>query len=252
MIDELVTTKVEMLLKRQMEVLESKLERIVDDVIETKLERKFDFFIENRMKRTVENYMRENEIDTNPAKRVKKSENSFAQRVQHRTAALSETDAREDEFQDTFQSEISVATPTRIRDENSTNELIRNDSKSEENDSPNTSSGFAFHMTPLLDKIEDIILEWFSPNPTMNNECIHSMNRKYGKTWRLKHDEMYRIRKNIVDFYVYLTNIESVDKLQAISYCKNIQGDRKMDEFSKFLRSYKKSHDNTFEGLYQP
>lgn len=252
MIDELVTTKVEILLKRQMEMLEGKLERIVNDMIESKLESKFDFFIENRMKRTVENYMRDNDIDTYPTKRVKKSESNFAKRVQNRTAALSMSDTREDDFQDSFQSETSVNSPSRITDEASVNGPISDDSKSNENESPATSKGFAFHITPHLDTIEDIVLEWFSPNPTMNNECIHSMNKKYGKAWRLKHDSIYRSRKNIVDFYAYLTNVEAVDKLQAITYCKSVQGDRDMNEFSKFLRAYKKSHNNTFEGLYQP
>ncbi|CAL9732469.1 centromere DNA-binding protein complex CBF3 subunit A [Monosporozyma unispora] len=247
MIDELVTTKVETLLKRQMDMLESKVERLVDEMIESKLESKFDFFIENRMKRTVENYMRDNEFDS--VKRFKKQESNFAQRVLNRTAALS--DAKEGRIRQSSESEFLHTSPNHIQDETSTN--VINDTTPNENpfsDSPDRSNGFSFHMDPSLKNIEDIVLEWFSPNPTMDNECVHSMNKKYGKTWRLKNDSIYKIRKSIVDFYVYLTNVESVDKLQAIAYCKNLQGERSMDEFSKFLRTYKKSNNNSFKGLY--
>lgn len=245
MIDELVTTKVGILLKRQMDMLESKMEDIVNDIIESKLNQKFDSFIENRLKRSLNEYLRQNALDLPPPpKRAKVMESNFAQRVQNRAAALSlkETTRTTGPLTD-MNSDYSVTQSTPVSSKN-----FQDSTPVDNNDNYDS---FSFHMQPSIDDIQDVILEWFSPNPAMNNECVHSMDNKYGEAWRSRNNSIYQIRERIVDLYVYLTTIEALDNLQAIAYCKKLQGQMTIEEFSNFLKSYKNNHHNSFEGLYK-
>lgn len=244
MIDELVTTKVGILLKRQMGILEKRMEEIVDSIIEAKLMQKIDSFIEHRVKRSIDEYWRQNESYMPPSKRVKAMESNFAQRVQNRTAALSlNGPTRTTESPTSMNSDYSIteSTPVSVKNFQDNNSVSNSDN----------SNAFSFYMQPSIDDIQDIILEWFSPNPAMNNECVHSMDNKYGEAWRSRNDSLYQTRECIVDFYVYLTTIEALDNLQAIAYCKKLQGQRTIEEFSNFLKTYKNSHHGSFEGIYK-
>lgn len=244
MIDELVTTKVSILLKRQMNMLENKMEKIVDSLIESKLNQKINYFIEHRLKRSVDEYLKQNELDMIPSKRIKVMESNFAQRVQNKATALSlNGGTRTTESPNDINSDYSIteSTPVSIKNFQDTNSVSNSDNY----------NSFSFHMQPSINDIQDVIIEWFSPNPAMNNECVHSMDNKYGRAWRSKNDHLYQIREHIVDYYVYLTTIEALDNLQAIAYCKKLQGQRTIEEFSNFLEIYKNSHHGSFEGLYQ-
>lgn len=245
LINQLVTTKVNTVIKRQIDIMEDRIESMVDSLVESKFEDKFDTFMENKMKRTIENYLKDHQSeyngyqsDTYQSKRIKRMDSNFAQRVQKKadSLGLTSTFGNEDTSVDTYSHPPSH--------EITSKDFVPDDTDNKED--------ITFRLDPSINSIEEIVLEWFTPNTRMNDECVHSMNKKYGKTWRTEFDALYKIRKNIVDYYVYLTNIELVDKLKAISYCKDLQGDKTIKEFSKFLRSYKKSHDHSFKGLFEP
>ncbi|SCU95296.1 LADA_0G14796g1_1 [Lachancea dasiensis] len=109
-----------------------------------------------------------------------------------------------------------------------------------------------FALSPYLDSIEDVVLEWFTPNPEQRNECVHTMNRKYGKTWRSRSPDaapLYRQRKMIVEFYICLVNQRQMDRYRAVAVCENLRGSETLDEFSGKLKEWKKNHQNSFDGL---
>ncbi|SCU83174.1 LAFA_0D02146g1_1 [Lachancea sp. 'fantastica'] len=109
-----------------------------------------------------------------------------------------------------------------------------------------------FTLSPHLDSIEDIVLEWFTPNPEMGNECVHTMNRNFGKTWRTsstRTSDFYRQRKLIVEFYICLVNQRKMDRYKAVAVCENLRGSESLEAFSNKLRQWKKQHGNKFDGL---
>ncbi|SCV04542.1 LAME_0H19262g1_1 [Lachancea meyersii CBS 8951] len=109
-----------------------------------------------------------------------------------------------------------------------------------------------FALSSSLDSIEDVVLEWFTPNPEMGNECVHTMNRKFGKTWRTASTEtsdLYRQRKLIVEFYICLVNQRKMDRYKAVAVCENLRGSETLEAFGNKLRQWKKLHNNNFDGL---
>lgn len=118
--------------------------------------------------------------------------------------------------------------------------------------SPGSVDDTKFTLIPDLDSVEAIILEWFTPNPDMNGECVHSMNKKFGKQWRSRTPELevlYKQRKLVVEFYIYLVNTRGVDRYKAVSLCEHLKKSQPVSEFSTMLRNWKRNHNNSFEGL---
>ncbi|SCW02881.1 LAFE_0F16336g1_1 [Lachancea fermentati] len=110
-----------------------------------------------------------------------------------------------------------------------------------------------FTISPELQSIEDVILEWFTPNSQLNGECIHSMNQKHGKKWRLKDSttkDLYRQRKTIVEFYISLVNERNLGRYEAVALCERLRGERNLEEFSSWLRNWKKTHNQSYNDLH--
>lgn len=122
----------------------------------------------------------------------------------------------------------------------------------EEQEPPSTAGESTFAMSPQLTSIEDIILEWFTPNPEQGNECVHTMNKKFGKTWRAGSQEathLYKQRKLIIEFYICLVNQRQMDRYEAVAVCEKLRDNASIQEFSNMLKSWKKGHNNSFDGL---
>ncbi|GAV56287.1 hypothetical protein ZYGR_0BB00640 [Zygosaccharomyces rouxii] len=104
-----------------------------------------------------------------------------------------------------------------------------------------------FKLDPDIDSVEAVILEWFTPNPTMGNECVHSMNKK-DKSWRNGFESLYKERKTIVEFYIYLVNHRGMDRYKAVDLCERIRGGGDLTDFAQVVRDWKREHE-TFDGL---
>ncbi|CCE62968.1 hypothetical protein TPHA_0D03320 [Tetrapisispora phaffii CBS 4417] len=115
-----------------------------------------------------------------------------------------------------------------------------------------------FKINPSITSIEDIIYEWFTPNPSMDNECIHSMNKKFGKNWRTEFESVYKQKKIIIELYIYLVNqvgyenIKAVHMIETLSeqvYNKDTSTYSRYEILAQYLKSWKRKHNNSFEGL---
>ncbi|QLQ80096.1 hypothetical protein HG537_0D00960 [Torulaspora globosa] len=110
-----------------------------------------------------------------------------------------------------------------------------------------------FKMNADLTTVEDIILEWFTPNPNMNNQCVHSMNKSHGKEWRKDFEKLYKERKLIVEFYIFLVNQKEVDRYEAVAISERLRDaspeGNTLSSLAQLLRDWKKDHNNSFEGL---
>lgn len=112
-----------------------------------------------------------------------------------------------------------------------------------------------FEMSPDLDTVEAVILEWFTPNPDMNNECVHSMNRLHGKEWRSKFEKLYKERKIIVEFYIHLVNQLGVNRYKAVEICeilrRSSEADGSLASLAKLLKEWKRKNGNSYNGLLE-
>lgn len=109
-----------------------------------------------------------------------------------------------------------------------------------------------FKMDADISTVEDVILEWFTPNPNMNNQCVHSMNKSHGKEWRKGFEKLYKERKLIVEFYIFLVNQKEVDRYEAVAISERLRNARPegtLSSLAQLLRDWKKDHNNSFEGL---
>lgn len=111
-----------------------------------------------------------------------------------------------------------------------------------------------FFINSNINTIEDIILEWFTPNPELDDECIHSMNKAYGKEWRSGFESLYKERKIIIELYIYLVNRKELDRYAAVQICESLRKQTDSDDTSitalaKFLKIWKKQHNSSFEGI---
>lgn len=105
----------------------------------------------------------------------------------------------------------------------------------------------SFSLDPALESIEDVVLEWFTPNPRMGGQCVHSMN-KSGSAWRQGCEPLYRQRKAIVELYIHLVNKRGMDRFEAVAFCERLRGGGDLHELAETLREWKKSH-GSFDGL---
>ncbi|AEY98007.1 FAFR323Wp [Eremothecium gossypii FDAG1] len=108
-----------------------------------------------------------------------------------------------------------------------------------------------FRLQSDLATIEEIILEWFTPNPSFDDECVHSMNKKYGKAWRTNsgQEPIYKSRKVIVEFYIHLVNDLGIDRHDAVDHCERLKASQTPLEFSQWLKTYKQTHGNCFPNI---
>ncbi|AGO11152.1 AaceriAFR323Wp [[Ashbya] aceris (nom. inval.)] len=118
-------------------------------------------------------------------------------------------------------------------------------------DPPSHKATPTFRLQPDLASIEDIILEWFTPNPAFDGECVHSMNKKHGKTWRINsgQESIYKSRKVIVEFYIHLVNDLGIDRHEAVDHCERLKASQTPLEFSQWLKTYKQTHGNCFPDI---
>ncbi|GAV51405.1 hypothetical protein ZYGR_0AD05880 [Zygosaccharomyces rouxii] len=104
-----------------------------------------------------------------------------------------------------------------------------------------------FKLDPDIDSVEAVVLEWFTPNPMMGNECVHSMNKK-DKSWRNGFESLYKERKTIVEFYIYLVNHRGMDRYKAVDLCERIRGGGDLTDFAQLVKDWRREHE-TFDGL---
>lgn len=108
-----------------------------------------------------------------------------------------------------------------------------------------------FEMNPHLESVESVILEWFTPNPDMNNECVHHMNKNHSKSWRSSFEKLYKERKVVVEFYIYLVNDRAYDRYKAVDICESFKrktNDGTLRSLAQYLKEWKKNHSNSFAG----
>lgn len=124
------------------------------------------------------------------------------------------------------------------------------DSEADTNKRPKRDSEDAtvkFKLDPDIDSVEAVILEWFTPNPLMGDECVHSMN-KGDKSWRNGFESLYKERKAIVEFYVHLVNHRGMDRYRAVDICERLRGGGDLTDLAQLIKDWK--HENgTFDGL---
>lgn len=220
LVNELVTSKIDSIVMQQLETFEDRLEKRIDRMISDKIESNLDRLT---VKRNISSFPIEHDSDEN----------------------------EDDDFDDDFNPTKKPRFDHVVNQYNSNSRKFdlerKNLTSSHSDQSPINEPKFMIDKN--IDSIEGIVLEWFTPNSELGNECIHSMNKKYGKQWRTDFESMYKERKVIVEFYVYLINEEKIDRYEAIEICNKIRGDMDLTQFSKFLKNWKKSHNGSFSQL---
>lgn len=115
-----------------------------------------------------------------------------------------------------------------------------------------SNSQSTFQMDPLIDTVEGVILEWFTPNPLYQNNCVHTMNKNHDKSWRNNFTTLYKERKIIVEFYIHLVNHSNFDRYKAVEVCESLRDENDpLSTISKRLKEWKKSHKSSFDGLVE-
>lgn len=119
----------------------------------------------------------------------------------------------------------------------------------------NEEASKGFEMSSDLDSVEAVILEWFTPNPKMNDQCVHSMNKLHGKDWRSSFERLYKERKIIVEFYIHLVNQLGVNRYKAVEICEILrrsnESDGSLASLAKLLKDWKKRSGNSYAGLLE-
>ena len=226
MVEEFVTSKVDRIISQHLSNFENKLDYIVDSLVDEKIDKKlqkidFTKYIPKRKISDLE--MNESLDDIQPLK--VHHTNPYKKIIQESKFTIKNTDS-------ILTSNDSHSTPKRTTL------------------TPEQQRQF-FSMNENITDIDDVILEWFTPNPNMGNQCVHSMNKTHDKSWRTEFESLYKQRKQIVEFYVYLINTVKYDRYKAIDVCNEIMEKNHLSikELSKFLKSWKKNHLSSFDGI---
>ncbi|CAI4062539.1 Cbf2p SKDI_07G3860 [Saccharomyces kudriavzevii IFO 1802] len=227
MINELITSKISTFLQDQMGQFELKINALLDKILEEKvtriIERKFstDATPLSTLKRPQPHITEEDNVvfDVEVSKKPRFS-GKYAEPA-------------EDKYN--YQPISSTASPPLEQGQ-------RVDSHTDEQ---------LFILDDSIDTIEGIILEWFTPNPKYGNQCVHSMNKSGNKLWRTNCETLYKERKSIVEFYIYLVNHESLDRYKAVDICEKLrdQNEGSFSRLAKFLKKWRHEHHNSFDGL---
>ncbi|CCH60789.1 hypothetical protein TBLA_0D02880 [Henningerozyma blattae CBS 6284] len=121
-------------------------------------------------------------------------------------------------------------------------------------------SEFPFAMNPTFDTVQEVVDEWLIPNPEMGNQCVSTMNKQYGKKWRLDFKDIFKQRKYIVEFYVFLVNKKHKRFAEAVRLCELIRStfnkegnilDSSLSSFANKLKQWKAEHNQSYEGLLE-
>lgn len=111
-----------------------------------------------------------------------------------------------------------------------------------------------FKLDPDLNTVEAVILEWFTPNPDMGNECVHHMNKTRDKSWRSAFEKLYKERKLIVELYIHLVNERGLDRYKAVEVCESFRAkteENNLRSLAQFLKDWKRSHESSFTGILE-
>lgn len=143
--------------------------------------------------------------------------------------------------------------PSRKRPRLSTTPSLTNNQSTSSIAAPMEDRQETFKLNTDLTTVEEVILEWFTPNPDMDNQCVHSMNKSHGKDWRTGFEKLYKERKLIIEFYIFLVNLKDVDRYEAVAITEQLKEHRSesatLTALAKLLRDWKRDHNNNFEGL---
>ncbi|CCF57197.1 hypothetical protein KAFR_0C02040 [Kazachstania africana CBS 2517] len=253
LVDTLVNSKVDSAIAKQMNKFQSKMNLMIESLIEEKVKQVIDNSDIGgimRKRKYVDDDDDENGDD--PVKSPSFVPRETIDKVKTPRFKIQERPISSPLSMDSIRRQNKSSTPKAIAhthtDENVDPHEIR---EPQDSHSEVEKEDSKFRMDPSINTIEGVILEWFTPNPNMHNECVHSMNKTNDKTWRSGFETLYKQRKQITEFYVHLINLESLDRYKAIEICNDLRGDKSIKEFAKYLKQWKKEHDNSFSGLYK-
>ena len=237
MVDEFVTTKVDQVVTNQLHNFESKLDYMVEALVDEKIERKLASI-------NFEKYI--------PKRKRPELDLSYSSDASPPPPKLARTNVPYRKIIEDSRFTVRNETSPSFKEHQSTPKLASRKSSSISQSTPRLAHEKpTFTMNPAIDDIDDIIFEWFTPNQEMDNECVHSMNKKHDKSWRSGFEALYKQRKQIVELYVYMINTLKLDRYKAIEICKELQAANNftIKDFSKHLKSWKKAHGGSFEGI---
>ena len=243
MVEQFVTSKVDKIVSQQLNNFENKLEYMVESLVEEKIENKlknidFTKYMSKRKASELDlDDSLQEDIDQPPMKLqrmnpYKKIIENSKYTIKNRESLVSAN-----EHSQSTPKQQPVIHPVQTR---GTSPIVST-----------SLSNRTFYMKENISSIDDVILEWFTPNPEMDNQCVHSMNKTHNKSWRTAFESLYKQRKQIVEFYVYLINTLQYDRYKAIDICNDVmeKNDLSLTDFSKFLKSWKKNHYSSFDGI---
>ena len=270
LVDEFVSAKVETIISRELERYETKLDGLVDSLVSEKVQTilKRELASERAVTKgaktlrmsldnSLDNTSNADEVELSHSRRLAPS-TSIARRIKEAGAHEREGDetgglihsdqplpVRKPQIMSTPMGPGPPLTPEKNRAETSFHSQFTTES------APVLGSHGKFELDPSIDSVENVILEWFTPNPLMNNESVQTMNKKYGRSWRFGFETLYKQRKLIVELYVYLVNKEKLDRYRALEVCNTLKQSKSIREFSKSLKAWKRRHNDDFEGILQ-
>lgn len=227
MINELINSKISTFLQDQMDQFELKINALLDKILEEKVTR----IIEQRFG----SYARSFSALKRPQPHMAEEDNVESDIDVSKKPRFSGRYAEPVKNNDDHQTMSSTASPPPEQDQETKNHTDEQ----------------AFMLDDSIDTIEGIILEWFTPNAKYANQCVHSMNKSGNKSWRANCETLYKERKSIVEFYIYLVNHESLDRYKAVDICEKLrdQNEGSFSRLAKFLRKWRHEHHNSFDGL---
>lgn len=241
MINQLVTSKISTLFEKKLDQFEIKLNHLIDNTVDKKV----NAIVNDKMSSIFRELKRlDNKIDKNGSKRSRSSlqdskiDDNACPNLPHNLVHTTVGDYKED-------------------NNNGAQSPIAKKSKLDE---PRDTKRFTeFVMDESISSIEHIVIEWFTPNPKYGGQSVHSLNQANNKAWRRNCEMLYRTRKTIIEFYIYLVNSKEWDRYEAVDYCEQLMVktstspdfNQKVFDLSNFLKDWKKKHDNSFEGLVE-
>ncbi|EDO15168.1 hypothetical protein Kpol_1017p2, partial [Vanderwaltozyma polyspora DSM 70294] len=219
MVNELVGEKVRATFKIQMSEYEKKLKMSMEKLVEEKISQTLKTQT-STIEGTINDILDKRKRDQD---RIEKEEEEERERNRIKKARLEPVSV-----------ELPALESNKQREENSLKFIINSD----------------------IDTVEGVILEWFTPNAEFNNESIHSMNKKHGKEWRIPFKSLYKERKIIIEFYIFLVNQKQVDRYKAVQICESLRTkkdtkDKSLSSLAHYLKDSKVANNNSFEGILE-
>lgn len=258
MVDRFVSSKVDSIISQHLEAFENRLDYMVESLVDEKIEaklQKLDFskYLMKRKRSELDFDNSSDELEDNYSRKLSRNEpNPYRKIIEDSKFTIRSVDSLSSPF--STKESAGYSTPKVTANQKEIDSMSHNESvKSKAEVFGDTSRDDNFKIDENIDNIEGVILEWFTPNPKMGNQCVHSMNKTHDKSWRAGFESLYKQRKQMVEFYVYLINSAKYDRYVAIEICNNLKEKHNctMKEFSRFLKSWKKDHDGSFTGIIE-